>query len=96
MFVNEHQKGKEPSIKRLTCKLFAVNVATCLLDLSILTYYIIIIYRLHKYNDMKNVEGGTKSNNLVQNTSIFIATILAIGAFAIWASFFVMYDVLRK
>ena len=64
MFVNEHQKGKDPSIKRLSYKLFAVNVATCLLDLAILTYYIIIIYRLHDYNNMMNVEGVAKSNEL--------------------------------
>ena len=76
--------------------MFAVNVATCLLDIAILTYYIIITYRLHYYNNLKSAEGITKANDLVEYTSVFIATILAIGAFAIWASFFVMYDVLKK
>ena len=61
IFVNEHQKGKDPSIKRLSCILFAINIATCVIDLSFIAYWISIVYRLHKY---------VKENDNHTNTSI--------------------------
>ena len=95
MYVNRHEKGEEPSIKRLKKELLAVNIGTCVIDLATLIFYIIIIY--HLYIDLNTTYANyVKRTDLIKNVAWFFGVAMAVSAFAIWASFFFMYQALTK
>jgi len=73
-----------------------MNVVTIAIDLAAITYYIIIIIKLYNVYHSIAASAMNEIKDLINQVAYFFGITMAVSAVAIWASFFMMRNVLVK
>ena len=95
-FVNKHAEGQNPSLTHLTRELLILNILSTTVELCTFVYYINVMVRLYRVYSSNDADSIEKVKKLLSNVAWFFGVTMALSAFAIWISFFVMRNMLVK